>query len=194
MLAKFKFVRALVMVGAIIATLGWTGRGLADNFQDFPDDRRDAIAAAIALVPDDAGVCYDDSGSPDSIEIWNFQTQVYVGPIDVTSTLDRIRLGYWISTNQRHDGGLFNLREGELPNVPRMGDDYYREFYVWPAMDLDTGTYDRAALLFDDQVAFPGPMRILLGTFGEVYFTGDHYGQESPPPGLPAYYVNPTGP
>jgi len=193
MLAKFRFVRAPVIVAALWASLGWTGRGLADNFQNFPDDRRDAIAAAIALVPDDAGLCYDDSGDPDSTQIWNFHTLVYVGPIDVSSTLDRIRLGYWISTGSRDDGGTFNFRGDELPNIPRMGVDYYREFYVWPAMDLDAGTYDRAAILFD-AVMFPGPMRILLGVGGEVYFTGDHYGQQSPPPGLPAYYVNPTGP
>lgn len=92
-----------------------------------------------------------------------------------------------------HDGGLFNLRPNELPNVPRLGTNYYREFIVWPAMDLDLGTYDRNFALYG-AASFPGPMRILLGRAGEVYFTGDHYGQQSPAPGLPAYYVNPTSP
>ncbi len=194
MFAKFAGVRSWLFVGAAVASLGLPGEGRADNFQPFPNDRRDAIAAAIAQVPGDAGVCYDGFGDPSAIEIWNNGELAYVGEWDVTSTLDRIRLGYWISTNTRHDGGLFNLNPGELPNIPRMGTNYYREFIVWPAMDLDAGTYDRTALLFDDTVAFPGPMRILLGAAGEVYFTGDHYGQESPPPGLDAYYVNPTGP
>jgi hypothetical protein len=184
---------ACAVLVAVVATLGLASQGRADKFQSFPDDRRDAIAAAIANVPDDAGICYDEVGDTESIEIWNLGKLAYVGSFDVTSTLDRIRLGYWISTATRHDGGIFNLRPGQLPNVPRMGDGYYREFFVWPAMDLDAGTYDRTAVLFDS-VVFPGPMRILLGVGGEVYFTGDHYGEESPPPGLPAYYVNPTGP
>src|SRR5262245_9262834 len=194
MLTRFGLAHPWVVLLAAVATLGLAGQGRADKFQTFPDDRRDAIAAAIANVPDDAGVCYDEFGDTESIEIWNLGKPAYVGCFDVTSTLDRIRLVYWTApAASHHGGGGFNLRPGQLPNVPRMGDGYCREFFVWPAMDLDAGTYDRAAVLFG-AVIFPGPMRILLGAGGEVYFTGDHYGEESPPPGLPAYYVNPTGP
>jgi hypothetical protein len=193
MFTKFKLVRPRMVLLAIAIILGVAGQARGDNFQNFPDDRRDAIAAAIAMVPDDAGEVYDQFGDTGSIEVWNFQEQVYIGPFDVTSTLDRIRLGYWIRTSTMHDGGIFNLRVGQLPNVPRRGPNYYREFFVWPAMDLDAGTYDRDAVLFES-MSFPGSMRILMGQQGEVYFTGDHYGQESPPPGLPGYFVNPTGP
>src|ERR1039458_5218436 len=51
-----------------------------------------------------------------------------------------------------------------------------------------TRTYDPSIKAFGT-VAFPGPMRLLIGLGGEVYFTGDHYGS-----GLQnnAYYVNPT--
>jgi len=67
------------------------------------------------------------------------------------------------------------------------------EFVVWPGefMDLGAGTYDPSAKPYGS-ITFPGPMRILLGRAGEVYFSGDHYGQG--PAHLPAYYVNPTGP
>lgn len=192
MVPKFKVVHPWAVLLALVATLGLIGQGRADNFRSFPNDRThssDAIFAAIANVPPDAGTVYDDAGNTDTIQVWNFTTLVYVGPIDVTPTLDRIRAGYWMARHA-NDGAFFNLRPNELPNVPRNGTNYYMEFVMWPDIDLDAGTYDPNTHPFDS-ITFPGPMRILLGAGGEVYFSGDHYGQGA---GLPAYYVNPTGP
>src|SRR5262245_32002722 len=107
MFTKFKLVRPRMVLLAIATILGVASQARADNFEDFPDDRRDAIAAAIAKVPEDAGPAYDQFGNPE-IHVWNFQMEVYVGPFDVASTLDRVRLGYWIRTVTQHDGGIFN--------------------------------------------------------------------------------------
>jgi hypothetical protein len=147
--------------------------------------------AAIANVPLDVGIVYDADWNTDNIQVWNRDrngtwSEVYVGSLDVSATLDRIRLGDCMRLEQ-NDGGFFNLRANELPNIPRMGDNYYMEFVVWFDMDLDAGTYNTSAHPFDPAVVFPGPMRILLGRGGEVYFTGDHYGQG--PNHLDAYYV-----
>jgi hypothetical protein len=189
-----QMVRRRLALLAVVTTLGLAATARAEDFQCFPDDAThssDAIFAAIAKVPDDAGIVYDADGSTDTIQVWNFDALVYVGPVDVTATLDRIRLGYWMSDHP-NDGGFFTPRGNQLPNVPRLGDNYYIEFVVWPDIDLDAATYDPTTHPFDDSVNFPGPMRILLGMCGEVYFSGDHYSEG--PAHLPAYYVNPTGP
>ena len=188
-------VRLLAVALAAVAALACQGRARADTFIPFPNDLthdRNTILAAIANVPADAGVVYDEFGRTDTIQIWNFDQLVYVGPVNVKATLDRIRLDDWMSLHP-NDGGFFNLLPGQLPNVPRMGTDYYMEFVVWPAefMDLQAGTYDPTGKPYGS-ITFPGPMRILLGRGGEVYFSGDHYGEG--PAHLPAYYVNPTGP
>jgi hypothetical protein len=39
-------------------------------------------------------------------------------------------------------------------------------------------------------MSFPGAMRLLIGLGGEVYFTGDHYGEDGTQTN--AYYVYPT--
>jgi hypothetical protein len=209
LLERFRFARPWSAVLVVIATTGLVGQGRAENFQSFPTDathNRDVILAAIANVPAGAGVVYNaESGGPDDIEVWNFGTRVYRGSFNVSATLDRIRHDDWMkdpSTEDpmrvhRNDGGFFNLRPGELTNIPRMGQDYYMEFVVWqdeshPDFDLTAGTYNPGAHPFG--VNFPGPMRLLLGRGGEVYFSGDHYGQESRPPRNLADHVNPTGP
>lgn len=53
-----------------------------------------------------------------------------------------------------HDGGVFENREGLLPDRPR---GYYREYTV------------------DDGVGDRGPLRIVAGDDGERYWTDDHY-------------------
>jgi hypothetical protein len=180
---------------AFVAGLACQGRAWAEPFLSFPDDGthdRAAILAAIANVPADAGVVYDQFGNTQTIQIWNFDQLVYTGPVNISATLDRIRNDYWMALHP-NDGIFFNLRPDQLPNVPRMGANYYMEFVVWPEefMDLAAGTYDPSGRPYGS-IAFPGPMRILLGRGGEVYFTGDHYGEG--PAHLPASYVNPTGP
>ena len=193
MTKTFQFVRRWNILATAVALLVLTAQARAIDFKPFPTDFHsdgspyhdsEVIMAAIANVPLDAGIVYDGDGNTDNIEVWNNHVQVYVGPLDVTATLDRIRFDYWMSAHS-NDGGFFNLKEGELPNIPRMGDNYYMEFVVWFDMDLDAGTYDTKAHPFDPSVVYPGPMRILLGRCGEVYFSGDHYGSD----GLLAYYV-----
>jgi hypothetical protein len=155
------------------------------------------IGAAIANVPDGVGVVYDAAGNTDTIQVVNFGTLVYTGPIDVSLTLDRIRRRLWLydihpgTLRHFNDGVVFNPDPQRDPGVydflPVHMDGYYHEFVYWPFIDLDAGTYDPHTPPFDDpSVIWPGPMRLLLGANGEVYFSGDHYAS--------AYYVNPTGP
>ena len=159
-------------------------------FGAFPNDATHSnasVAAAIANVPTNTGVVYDALSQTNAVQVYNFNKLVYTGPIDVSLTLARIRAGYCI-TAESNDGGFFNFNPGELPNIPRKGNNYYMEFVVWFSEDIAGGTYDKTVEPFGT-VAFPGPMRLLIGLGGEVYFTGDHYGS-----GLQAnaYFVNPV--
>lgn len=157
---------------------------------DFPDSAHPSsysVATAIANVPTNAGVVYDALGRTNNMQVYNYGQLVYTGPIDVTATLDRIRAGCRIPT-EKHDGDFFHFREfGEMPNIARKGSYYYREFVVWPGIDTTNCTYNPGERAFG-VVPFPGPMRLLIGRGGEVYFTGDHYGDGAQ---TNAYYVNP---
>ncbi|MGA2603464.1 MAG: hypothetical protein ABSG14_04480 [Verrucomicrobiia bacterium] len=131
---------------------------------------------------------YDANGQTNDIQIWNYGTLLYTGPVDVSSTLQRIRDNDCLWLTESDDGGFFNFYPDELPNIPRMGNNYYMEFMVWPFMDLTDGTYDTVSEAYGSMV-YPGAMRLLIGLGGEVYFTGDHYGEDGNPRN--AYYVNP---
>jgi hypothetical protein len=167
-------VLALVSAVAFVAP----ARATPISFGVFPNNSTHSsasVAAAIANVPTNAGIVYDPVGQTNDIQVYNFSALVYTGPIDVTSTLNRIRDGYWIPT-ETDDGGFFNFdNPGELPNIPRKGNNYYMEFVVWPSLNFSNATYDPGIEAFGT-VAFPGPMRLLIGLGGEVWFTGDHYG------------------
>src|ERR1700728_3707604 len=156
----------------VFLVIGLAGRafGQIDSFESFPDNATHsaaAVAEAIANVPADAGLVYDADGQSDDIQIWNYGTNVYTGTVDVTSTLDRIRDGYWFET-ESDDGGFFNFDGDELPNIPRMGNDYYMEFVVWPYMDLTDGTFDPTQEAYGEMV-YPGAMRLLIGLGAQVY-------------------------
>jgi hypothetical protein len=159
-------------------------------FQPFPNNATHsatAVAQAISNVPTNAAVVYDALGQTNHIQVYNFGSLVYTGPINVALTLERVRRGEWMST-ESNDGGFFNFQSGELPNIPRLGNNYYMEFVVWFSISLTNNTYDPAVKAYGT-VTFPGPMRLLIGLGGEVYFTGDHYGS-----GLQndAYFVSPA--
>jgi hypothetical protein len=180
--------RAALLVMAVVAVSPTYASPVA--FQAFPNNSTHssaAVAQAIANVPTNAGAVYDAIGQTNHVQVYNFSSLVYTGPLDVSLTLDRIRHGDWMLT-ESNDGGFFNFRSGELPNIPRMGSNYYMEFVVWFSLNITNATYDPAIKAFGT-VSFPGPMRLLIGLGGEVYFTGDHYGS-----GLQqdAYFVNPT--
>jgi hypothetical protein len=169
------------------------------DFGSFPNNSTHSnasVAAAIANVPTNAGVVYDPIGQTNYIQVYNFGTLVYSGPVDVSLTLARIRAGYWMPT-ETDDGGFFNFNNpSELPNIPRKGNNYYMEFVVWPFLNLTNSpaTYDTGQEAYG-VVTYPGPMRLLIGLGGEVWFTGDHYGENGlqlnaenvnppPPPGV----------
>jgi guanyl-specific ribonuclease Sa len=176
------------MVVAVLFA-GWT-QAAPTAFGTFPNNATHsnaAVALAISNVPTNAGVVYDAIGRTNSIQVYNFNSLVYTGPIDVSLTLARIRSGGCI-TAESNDGGFFNFNPGELPNIPRKGNNYYMEFVVWFSINTNNATYDPSVKPFG-VVSFPGPMRLLIGLGGEVYFTGDHYGS-----GLEtnAYYVTPA--
>ncbi len=90
----------------------------------------------------------------DNARVVNFDKLIYQGKIDINPTLGRIRAGK--ALKYKNDGAIFLNREGR---VPRQKDrEYYREF----VMEMKG-------------VPRPGPLRVVIGKKGEVYFTGDHY-------------------
>ena len=182
---RWSGVLALVSAVALVAP----AQATPIPFGVFPNNATHSnasVAAAIANVPTNAGVVYDPIGQTNSIQVYNFSVLSYTGPIDVSLSLGRIRAGGCV-TNESNDGGFFNFNPGELPNIPRKGTNYYMEFVVWPTINLTNMTYDPAVPAYGT-IAFPGPMRLLIGLGGEVYFTGDHYGSGAQ---KNAYYVNP---
>jgi ribonuclease T1 len=74
-------------------------------------------------------------------------------PAEALDVLERIDAGGPFEFPE-HDGGVFENREGLLPDRPR---GHYREYTV------------------DDGVGDRGPMRIVGGADGERYWTDDHY-------------------
>lgn len=177
--------------GTLIVFAGLTQvQAQTENFGAFPNNSTHsaaAVAQAIANVPANVGQVYDANGQTNDIQIWNFNTLYYTGSYNIATTLTRIRDGYWMPT-ETDDGGFFNFESNELPNIPREGNNYYMEFVVWPSMDFAAGTYDESVEPFPG-IAFPGAMRLLIGLGGQVYFTGDHYGEDGAQTN--AYYVNP---
>jgi hypothetical protein len=148
------------------------------------------VAQAISNVPLTAGLVFDGNGVFTNTQIWSFGTNIYTGIVDVAPTLERIRRGLSVYNNEFDDGGFFNFTDPtQLTNVPRMGNNYYMEFMVWPGadMDFDAGFYNIGAEPYG-QLSWPGSMRLLVGLGGEVYFTGDHYGESGPQ--QDAYIVN----
>lgn len=79
---------------------------------------------------------------------------VYEGPIDLRPTMQRVLSGQ-VLDRYRHDGTVFQNREGRLPGAP-VG--YYREWVV-PTPG----------------VSGPGPQRLVTGINGDVWYTHDHY-------------------
>ncbi len=175
---------AAFVLGAVSASAA------TDPFVPFPNNSTHTaavVAAAIANVPTNVGVVFDANGQTNDIQIWNFGSGIYTGVVDVSSTLQRIRNGQSVANTESDDGGFFNFNSPEFPNIPRMGNNYYMEFMVWPFLNLAAGTYNTSNAY--GSMTYPGAMRLLIGLGGEVYFTGDHYGEDGPQQN--AYYLNP---
>ena len=85
----------------------------------------------------------------------DFGKELRIPNNDLTPTLERIKKG------EKHphprDGTTYRNKNNELPVQP---EGYYKE-YVHPT----------SGLLKHD----PGPQRIVVGKYGEVYYTPDHY-------------------
>ncbi|HTS18397.1 MAG TPA: hypothetical protein VMP11_12550 [Verrucomicrobiae bacterium] len=181
--------RALVVVFALGVA---SSEAQTYSFVPFPNNATHTaavVAAAIANVPTNVGVVLDANGQTNDIQIWNYDTGVYTGAVDITSTLQRIRNGQSVANTESDDGGFFNFYSYEFPNIPRKGNNYYMEFVVWPYLNLTSGTYYTGTDAYGS-MAYPGAMRMLLGRGGEVYFTGDHYGEDGPQQN--AYYLVPS--
>jgi hypothetical protein len=162
-----------------------------NNFVAFPNNSTHSnasVMAAIANVPTNVGVVYDANGQTNDIQIWNYNVGVYTGAVDITSTLQRIRNNQSVANTESDDGGFFNFSSREFPNIPRKGNNYYMEFMVWPFMNLTNGQYYTGTNAYG-VMSYPGAMRLLVGLGGEVYFTGDHYGEDGPQQN--AYYLVP---
>ncbi|MFO8153126.1 ribonuclease domain-containing protein [Thioalkalivibrio sp.] len=75
------------------------------------------------------------------------------GDVDLAPELQRIAAGE--RDPHRNDGGVFQNREGLLPDRPR---GHYREYVVRTP-----------------GISHAGPQRLVIGADGEVYYTHDHY-------------------
>ncbi len=181
-------VQGLVAVFALSAV---SGSAATYSFVAFPNNSTHTaavVAAAIANVPTNVGVVFDANGQTNDIQIWNFNTGIFTGVVDVSSTLQRIRNGQSVANEESDDGGFFNFYPYEFPNIPRKGNNYYMEFVVWPFLNFTNGTYNTSTNAYGS-MTWPGAMRLLIGLGGEVYFTGDHYGDDGPQQN--AYYLVP---
>jgi hypothetical protein len=153
------------------------------SFGTFAAHNPGSVTAAMSHVPTNVGTVYDANGNTNTIKVVNFGTTVYTGPVDVSLTLARIR-ALKCETQESNDGGFFTPTGTEVPQVIRHPENanYYMEFVVWYAINTNAWTYDTGNLPYPG-VTWPGPMRLLIGAGGEVYFTGDHY--------VTAQWVNP---
>ena len=98
-----------------------------------------------------------------STKVVNNGTLIYTGPLDTTITLDRLRADN--GPNRTGDGASFS-NNGNPPLPTNRGSVY--EFTVNP----QTGCTPNWTT---SQIAFPGPIRFMIDTSGDLYFTGDHY-------------------
>ena len=102
-------------------------------------------------------------GPISSTTVINNGTTIYTGPLDTTITLDRIRGDN--GPNRSGDGALFT-NNGNPPLPTDRGSVY--EFTINPQTGCTTNWTT-------SQIAFPGPIRFMIDTSGDIYFTGDHY-------------------
>ena len=157
--------KAVKLIAAAVSTASAVAH--AASFAPFPTDSVRIAAAVVAAaqdVPTTAGPVYDSSGNTNDIKVVNFSTTIYTGPINVATTITRLRNDQSVYLNESDDGGFFNFNSNELPNIPRMGMNYYMEFMVWPLMNLSAGTYDTTNTPYNTSGSssgdtFPGPER-----------------------------------
>ena len=109
------------------------------------------ISPAIAKVPFTAG-------SLSSVTVKQGATTLYSGQLNLRNTLNRIRNNK--SVNQIGDGSLYNDTASKLP----AGHGTWFEFFVDPKSGTDHNF---------GNIKLPGPMRVVLATDGDTFFSGD---------------------
>ena len=88
------------------------------------------------------------------VEVRDLDGQVaWRGDVDLAPELARIAAGE--RDSHRNDGGVFQNREGLLPDRSR---GHYREYVVRTP-----------------GISHAGPQRLVIGADGEVFYTHDHY-------------------
>ena len=142
---------ALDIAGNVSATLSATTTVSGSGFSNWS-----TLSTALAKVP-------LTSGYVASTKVVNFGTTVYTGPLDTTITLDRIDADE--GPNRSGDGADFT-NNGNPPLPTNRGAFY--EFTI----DPQTGC---SPSFSSSEVAFPGPIRYMIDTSGDIYFTSDHY-------------------
>ena len=146
-----------LLLTVVVAVLLWWSQGdggdptgaATDAPSARPSASHDYTATATPTsepsAPSDPGATDPESGLP----------LVRLGelPAEARDVLERIDAGGPFEFPE-HDGGIFENREGLLPDRAR---GHYREYTV------------------DDGVGDRGPLRIVAGVDGERYWTDDHY-------------------
>src|ERR1700733_6409454 len=110
--------RNLAMLAACTCAAALPAWG--DTFQPFPTSSvhiQAAVLAAAADIPAGTGTVYS-AGDPNDINVVNFGTTIYTGPVDVTTTIERLQNDQSVYLDESDDGGFFNFNPGELPNIP----------------------------------------------------------------------------
>lgn len=101
----------------------------------------------------------------------NSRTMVrIIGDIDISKEILRIKNG--LSVSHRNDGAIFGNRETILP-LNYHG--YYHEYVLSPPLGAALWCVFNNLVLCSFCCYFPGPMRLVYGAGGEIFFTSDHY-------------------
>ncbi|MGL4464258.1 MAG: ribonuclease domain-containing protein [Planctomycetia bacterium] len=129
-------IRSKTSIMAVVAMMASAAMASA---QGFGDPQISSVRGTLPIIP--------------NVRVVDFGRTIYTGRMDVNPTINRVRQGTKIATN---DGSIHQNRERKLP--VKTDRQYYREFYHRMS-----------------GFPFPGPQRIIIGKAGEVFYTGDHY-------------------
>lgn len=125
--------------------------GLGEDAGELDERSRDAPRAEAPALEADA---LEENLVVPGVVVRDLDGQVaWRGDVDLAPELARIAAGE--RDPHRNDGGVFQNREGLLPDRPR---GHYREYVVRTP-----------------GITHAGPQRLVIGLDGAVYYTHDHY-------------------
>ena len=128
----------------------FAGKSFEDAFNDSFEGLFQSMAIGGAVgVASTIAVSYANGINP-----WTGEPIATAKDLGIQQDVDRIKEG--IEYPHKNDGHIFNNREGILPK--QLYNKYYRE-YVVPTPGINGAC----------------PQRIVVGRFGEWYYTPDHY-------------------